>query len=430
MAWNEPGGGNNQQDPWSGGGRRRPGGNGGNGGDNGGNDGNNNGGGGNRGGGNQGPPDLDEALKKFQDKINRMLGGRGKRSGNGGASGNGASGGGKPRNPFVLPILVLIVAVVIWAGSGFHLIDQSERGVVFRLGKYTATLNPGLHWNPPIIDRVDNVNVTSIRSANQSDSMLTSDENIVRVSVSAQYVVSDAHAFLVNVNEPEMTLQNAMDSALRQEVGNMHLQEILTTGRDRLGQQVFDRLTAYMNAYGTGLRLQTINVESTSPPDQVQDAFDDVIRAREERQRSINQANAYSQAVVLEAKGQKQRLVEEANGYKAASVADATGQTNRFNSLLGEYRQAPDVTRERLYLETMTQVLSNTPKAFVDLGDSNAVTVLPLDQMQAGGNGGAQGGSSSISTQQLEQISRQVVDHMNSGSSQNTTRSTGLREGR
>lgn len=410
MAWNEPGGGNNQQDPWGGGGGRRPGGN-----------------GGNNGGGNQGPPDLDEALKKFQDKINRLLGGRGKRSGSGG--GDGAGGGGGKRNPFVLPILVLIVAAVIWAGSGFHLIDQSERGVVFRLGKYTDTLNPGLHWNPPIIDRVDNVNVTSIRSATQTDSMLTSDENIVRVSVSTQYVVSDAHAFLVNVNEPEMTLQNAMDSALRQEVGNMHLQEILTTGRDRLGQRIFDRLTAYMDAYGTGLRLQTVNVESTAPPDQVQNAFDDVIRAREERQRSINQANAYSQAVVLEAKGQKQRLVEEANGYKAAIVSDATGQTNRFNSLLGEYRQAPDVTRQRLYLETISQVLSNTPKALVDLGDSNAVTVLPLNQMQAGGNASGKSGSSSMSMQQLEQISRQVVDHMNSGSQQ-PTRSSSLREGR
>lgn len=409
MAWNEPGGGNNQQDPWGGGGGRRPSGN-----------------GGNNGGGNQGPPDLDEALKKFQDKINRLLGGRGKRSGSGGGEG---SGGGGKRNPFVLPILVLIVAVVIWAGSGFHLIDQSERGVVFRLGKYTDTLNPGLHWNPPIIDRVDNVNVTSIRSATQTDSMLTSDENIVRVSVSTQYVVSDAHAFLVNVNEPEMTLQNAMDSALRQEVGNMHLQEILTTGRDRLGQRIFDRLTAYMDAYGTGLRLQTVNVESTAPPDQVQNAFDDVIRAREERQRSINQANAYSQAVVLEAKGQRQRLIEEANGYKAAIVSDATGQTNRFNSLLGEYRQAPDVTRQRLYLETISKVLSNTPKALVDLGDSNAVTVLPLNQMQAGGNAGGKSDSSSMSMQQLEQISRQVVDHMNSGSQQ-PTRSSSLREGR
>lgn len=409
MAWNEPGGGNNQQDPWSGGGGRRPEGNGGN--------------GGNNGGKNQGPPDLDEALKKFQDRINRLLGGRGKRSGAGGGSG-----GGK-RNPFVLPILVVIVALVIWAGSGFHLIDQSERGVVFRFGKYTTTLNPGLHWNPPIVDHVENVNVTSIRSATQTDSMLTSDENIVRVSVSAQYVVSDAHAFLVNVNEPEMTLQNAMDSALRQEVGNMPLQEILTTGRDRLGQRVFDRLSAYMDAYGTGLRLQTVNVESTSPPDQVQDAFDDVIRAREERQRLINQANAYSQAVVLEAKGQKQRLVEEAQGYKAAAVSDATGQTNRFQSLLGEYQQAPDVTRERLYLETMSQVLSNTPKALVDLGDNNAVTVLPLNQMQSGGKSGSS--SSSMSMQELQQISRQVVDQMNSSSSsQSSSRSSSLREGR
>ncbi|WP_110666199.1 FtsH protease activity modulator HflK [Salinicola halophilus] len=414
MAWNEPGGGNNQQDPWGGGGGRRPSGNGGNNGNN----------------GNQGPPDLDEALKKFQDKIQRLLGGRGKRS-SGGDGGEPGGGGGK-RNPFILPVVVLVVAAVIWAASGFHLIDQSERGVVFRFGKYTQTLNPGLHWNPPIVDQVENVNVTSIRSANQSDSMLTSDENIVRVSVSAQYVVSDAHAFLVNVNQPEMTLQNAMDSALRQEVGNMPLQEILTTGRDRLGQRVFERLSAYMEAYGTGLRLQTVNVESTSPPDRVQDAFDDVIRAREERQRSINQANAYSQAVVLEAQGQKQRLLEEAQGYKAAIVADATGQTNRFNSLLGEYQQAPEVTRQRLYLETVSEVLSNTPKALVDLGDSEAVTVLPLNQMQSDGTSRGGNNASSMNLEQLQQISRQVVDHMNSSgsSSRQQTSGSSLREGR
>ncbi|WP_110688000.1 FtsH protease activity modulator HflK [Salinicola aestuarinus] len=412
MAWNEPGGGNNQQDPWGGGGGRRPNGNGGNNGNN----------------GNQGPPDLDEALKKFQDKINRLIGGRNKR---GGGDGGGSNGGGAKRNPFILPVIVLVVAAVIWAASGFHLIDQSERGVVFRFGKYTQTLNPGLHWNPPIVDQVANVNVTSIRSANQSDSMLTSDENIVRVSVSAQYVVGDAHAFLVNVNQPEMTLQNAMDSALRQEVGNMPLQEILTTGRDRLGQRIFERLGAYLDAYGTGLRLQTVNIESTSPPDRVQDAFDDVIRAREERQRSINQANAYSQAVVLQAQGQKQRLLEEAQGYKAALVSDATGQANRFNSLLGEYQQAPEVTRERLYLETVSEVLSKTSKALVDLGDSEAVTVLPLNQMGSGGQSRSGNSESSMSLEQLQQISRQVVD-MNSSESGSRQQSSGssLREGR
>lgn len=416
MAWNEPGGGgnNNQQDPWSGGGRR----------------GNGGGGNNNQGGG---PPDLDEVIRKLRNKLNGLTGRRsGPRSvdsGNGGDSGGGGKGGGL--SALVLPLAVLIIAAVIWAGAGFHLIDQSERGVVFRFGKYTNTIGPGLHWNPPLIDNVVSVNVTRIRSASQSDSMLTRDENIVQVTISAQYVVSDPHAFLVNVRGPEMTLQNAMDSALRQEVGNMNLQQILTTGREALAGDVYERLSSYLDAYGSGIRLQTVNMESTAPPDQVQDAFDDVIRAREEQQRLINRANAYRDAIIPEAEGNRQRLIEEAEGYRAAAVADAQGSANRFTSLLAEYQQAPEVTRERLYLETMSEVLGRTPKAMVDLGDdNNAVTVLPLNQMnlQGGGTSQSSDGSRQVEARQLEQISQQVVEQMRSSQSSNNGRIQ--REGR
>lgn len=418
MAWNEPGGGgnNNQQDPWSGGDRRGSG-----------------GGGNNQGGG---PPDLDEVIRKLRNKLNGLLGRRPLRSVNNNGDDNGGQqgGGGSGRSALLLPIVVLIVGAVVWAGSGFHLIDQSERGVVFRFGKYTNTIGPGLHWNPPLIDRVESVNVTRIRSASQTDSMLTRDENIVRVSISSQYVVSDPHAFLVNVRGPEMTLQNAMDSALRQEVGNMDLQQILTTGREELAGDIYDRLASYLEAYGTGIRLQTVNMESTSPPDQVQDAFDDVIRAREEQQRTINRANAYRDAILPEAEGQRQRMIEEAQGYKAAVVADAQGDANRFTSLLGEYEKAPDVTRQRLYLDTMTQILSNTPKALVDLGEGNdAVTVLPLNQMGRGGNSdnrSGDGNQSNVDARQLEQLSQQVVEHMRSNQQQNNGRNNSLREGR
>ncbi|WP_456267834.1 FtsH protease activity modulator HflK [Kushneria sp. AK178] len=416
MAWNEPGGGgnNNQQDPWSGGDRRGGGG------------GNNNQGG--------GPPDLDEVIRKLRNKLNGLLGRRQLRSvNNGDDNGGNHQGGGGGRSALLLPIIVLIVGGVVWAGSGFHLIDQSERGVVFRFGKYTNTIGPGLHWNPPLIDRVESVNVTRIRSASQTDSMLTRDENIVRVSISSQYVVSDPHAFLVNVRGPEMTLQNAMDSALRQEVGNMDLQQILTTGREELAGDIYDRLGSYLEAYGTGIRLQTVNMESTAPPDQVQDAFDDVIRAREEQQRTINRANAYRDAILPEAEGRRQRMIEEAQGYKAAVVADAQGETNRFVSLLGEYEKAPDVTRQRLYLDTMTEILANTPKALVDLGEGNdAVTVLPLNQMGRSGNSGNRNSDSSqsnVDARQLEQLSQQVVEHMRSNQQQNNGRSS-LREGR
>ena len=244
MAWNEPGGGN-QHDPWSGGGR-------GGGGDN--------GGGGNR-GGNQGPPDLDEALKKFQDKLNHMLGGRGGKGGKNGGGGRGGKGGGRPRNTFALPGLLLVIALGIWGAMGFYLVDQAERGVVLRFGEFQAVVGPGLHWNPPLIDDVRMVNVTRVRSLTQTQSMLTRDENIVEVEISAQYQVNDPRHFVLNVRNPELAIENALDSALRHVVGGTDMIDILTSGREILGSSVSSRLQTYLDSYGTGIRLQTVNIE-------------------------------------------------------------------------------------------------------------------------------------------------------------------------
>ncbi|WP_227370167.1 FtsH protease activity modulator HflK [Halomonas sp. M20] len=370
MAWNEPGGGGNQHDPWSGGGRRGSG----------------NGGGGNGGGNNQGPPDLDEALKKFQDKINKMLGGgRGKRGG----GGNGGTGGGK-RNVFALPGLLLIVALAIWAATGFYLVDQSERGVVLRFGKFQEIVNPGLHWNPPLIDDVRMVNVTRVRSITQTKSMLTQDENIVEVEMSAQYRVADPADFVLNVRNPDITIENALDSALRHVVGGTEMDQILTSGRELLADTVSTRLQTYLNNYNIGVTIQTINVESTSAPDAVQEAFDDVIKAREDRQRSINQAIGYANAIIPVAQGQAQRMIEQAQGYRESVVADAQGNSNRFNSLLSEYRNAPQIMRDRMYIETMSEVLSSTSKVLVDISESSPLMVLPLDQLQKNQGGSAE----------------------------------------
>nr|WP_299242391.1 FtsH protease activity modulator HflK [uncultured Halomonas sp.] len=372
MAWNEPGGGGNQHDPWSGGGRRGSG----------------NGGGGNGGGNNQGPPDLDEALKKFQDKINKMLGGgRGKRGGGGG--GNGGTGGGR-RNVFALPGLLLIVALAIWAATGFYLVDQSERGVVLRFGKFQEIVNPGLHWNPPLIDDVRMVNVTRVRSITQTKSMLTQDENIVEVEMSAQYRVADPADFVLNVRNPDITIENALDSALRHVVGGTEMDQILTSGRELLADTVSTRLQTYLNNYNIGVTIQTINVESTSAPDAVQEAFDDVIKAREDRQRSINQAIGYANAIIPVAQGQAQRMIEQAQGYRESVVADAQGNSNRFNSLLSEYRNAPQIMRDRMYIETMSEVLSSTSKVLVDISESSPLMVLPLDQLQKNQGGSAE----------------------------------------
>ncbi|MBB3231017.1 FtsH protease activity modulator HflK [Halomonas stenophila] len=407
MAWNEPGGGN-QHDPWSGGGRR------------GGN------GGGGKGGGNPGPPDLDEALKKFQDKLNSMLGGRGKRGGSGGSGGSG-----KPRNAFALPGLLLIVALAIWAASGFYLVDQSERGVVLRFGEFQEVVTPGLQWNPPLIDDVRMVNVTRVRSITQTQSMLTQDENIVSVEISAQYQVADPRGYVLNVRNPELSLENALDSALRHVVGGTDMIDILTSGREILGSSVTSRLQSYLDSYGTGILLQTLNVESTSPPDAVQDAFDDVIRAREDRQRTINQAMAYANAVIPAAQGQAQRLVEQGQGYRESVVAEAEGQANRFNALLTQYQDAPAIMRERLYLDTISEVYGETSKVMVDVDGDSPLMVLPMDRLSRGLTGTAsQGGddSESLDPQLLERLrgSQSSADSGNRNTSSNGIR----REGR
>lgn len=406
MAWNEPGGGN-QHDPWSGGGRG--------------------GNGGGKGGGNQGPPDLDEALKKFQDKLNGMLGGRGgKRGGSGGKGG-----GGKPRNAFTLPGLLIVVALAIWAASGFYLVDQSERGVVLRFGKFQEVVTPGLQWNPPLIDDVRMVNVTRVRSLTQTQSMLTQDENIVSVEISAQYQVADPRAYVLNVRNPELSLENALDSALRHVVGGTDMIDILTSGREILGSSVASRLQSYLDNYGTGILLQTLNVESTSPPDAVQDAFDDVIRAREDRQRTINQALAYANAVIPAAQGQAQRLVEQGQGYRESVVAEAEGQASRFNAILTEYRDAPEIMRERLYLDTMSEVYGETAKVMVDVAENSPLMVLPLERLSGAGGSGASAqdrGDESLDPRVLERLGSTQSSSSSSGNSSN---SNGIRrEGR
>ncbi|WP_027961926.1 FtsH protease activity modulator HflK [Halomonas halodenitrificans] len=413
MAWNEPGGGGNQHDPWSGGGRRGGG----------------SGGGGN-GGGNQ-PPDLDEALKKFQDKLNGMLGGRGGKK-KGGSGGKG--GGGKPRNAFTLPGLLIVVALAIWAASGFYLVDQSERGVVLRFGKFQEVVTPGLQWNPPLIDDVRMVNVTRVRSLTQTQSMLTRDENIVEVEISAQYQVADPRDFMLNVRNPQLSIENALDSALRHVVGGTDMIDILTSGREILGSSVASRLQTYQDNYGTGIRLQTINIESTSAPDQVIDAFDDVIRAREDRQRTINQGMAYANAIIPEAQGQAQRIVEQGQGYRESVVAEARGQANRFTALLDQYEDTPSIMRERLYLDAISEVFGNTSKVMVDVADDAPLMYLPLDKMGQGGTGAAQqqGEQGELDPRVLERLRGSQGGASSSSTSTSNSSNTGgiRREGR
>ena len=341
MAWNEPGGGNNKpKDPW--------------------------------GGGDQGPPDLDEALKKLQDKLGGMFGG-------GGSSGGG-SGGSSGISGAFLGVLAA-GALLIWGLMGFYQVDQQERGVVLRLGKSHEIVQPGLQWNPPLIDDVTRVNTTKVRAASLREIMLTQDENIVEVKLSAQYVINDPEKFVLRVRDPERSLQHAAQSALRHVVGGTSMDLVLTEGRAQIAIDVHKRLQEYLDIYETGILVSKVTVDESKPPTQVQAAFDDVIKAREDEERVKNEAQAYANGIVPEARGAAQRQIEEANAYKEQVVANAEGEAERFNRLLTEYRKAPEVTRERLYLDAVQAVYTQTSKVMVDVEGGNNLMYLPLDKL-------------------------------------------------
>ncbi|MDX9874624.1 MAG: FtsH protease activity modulator HflK [Spongiibacteraceae bacterium] len=340
MAWNEPGGG--KKDPW--------------------------------GGDNQGPPDLDEAFKKLQDKLNNMFGG--KRGGR--AGGSGSDGG--SFNPRLLLVVLGVVAVLYFL-MGFYQVDQQERAVVLRFGKYLETVQPGLHWNWPLIDNVQKVNVTKMRSVGHRSQMLTEDENIIDIAISVQYVVDDPQSFLLRVRAPEASLEQAMESALRHVVGSTTMDQAITEGREQIAVETQARLQQYVDRYETGIRVSKVNIESAQAPAQVQEAFDDVTRAKEDRERLKNQAEAYANSIIPEARGQAQRIIEEANGYREQSISAAQGEAARFTQLLTEYQKAPEVTRERLYIEALQDVMSKASKVIVDVEGGNNLLYLPLDKL-------------------------------------------------
>ncbi|MEN5035475.1 FtsH protease activity modulator HflK [Pseudomonas sp. TWI929] len=354
MAWNEPGGNSNNQDPW--GGRR---------------------GGGGGGGDKKGPPDLDEAFRKLQDSLNGMFGSGKKR---GGADRNAGKGGG-----LGLLGIGLAVLAAIWLYSAVYVVDEQEQAVVLRFGKYYETVGPGLNIYFPPIDRKYMENVTRERAYTKQGQMLTEDENIVEVPLTVQYKISNLQDFVLNVDQPEVSLQHATDSALRHVVGSTSMDQVLTEGREQMAVDIRERLQRFLDNYRTGISVTQVNVQSAAAPREVQEAFDDVIRAREDEQRARNQAESYANGVVPEARGQAQRIIEDANGYRDEVIARAKGEADRFTKLLGEYRKAPDVTRQRLYLETMQEVYSKSSKVMVATKDGQSnLLYLPLDKMVEG----------------------------------------------
>ena len=398
MAWNEPGGNRNDNDPW--------------------------GTGGGRGGNDQGPPDLDEALKKGLDKLNRMLGGKGGNSGN---SGGGKSSGGGGFGAILAIVAILAVGYVVF--QSFYTVDEQERAVVLRFGEYNRTEMPGLRFKVPLIDNVTKVRVTNVRSAESTGQMLTQDENLVSVDLQVQYRVSNARDYVLNVRDSNQALAFATDSALRHEVGSATLDAVLTEGRVELAVNVEQRLQSFLKEYGAGLEIVRVNVESTQPPEPVQDAFREVQRAREDEQRLIEEAQTYRNKVVPEARGQAQRMIEEASAYKSQVVERAQGETARYLDLLGVYKTSPEVTRERMYLQAMENVLASTSKVLVDTKSGDNMMYLPLDRLtgktasNAAGRKESAGDAGSLTGQvDIQSLTDEVLRELRNRQSTNNTR--------
>ena len=341
MAWNEPGNNGKDRDPWGNNGK------------------------------NQGPPDLDEMLRKVSRRFGGLFGG-------------GKSGGDVGK--FGLSI-ALVVAVVVWVVSGFYTIREAERGVVLRFGEYSHNVDPGLRWKPTFIDRVIPVDVESVRSLPASGFMLTQDENVVRVEMDVQYRVVDPEQYLFSVTNADESLSQATDSALRYVVGHTKMDDVLTTGREKVRQETWQVIDGIIEPYQMGLQIVDVNFLPARPPEEVKDAFADAISAQEDEQRFIREAEAYAREVEPKARGQVKRLEQEAEGYKSQIVLKAKGEVARFNELLPQYQSAPELTRERIYLETMEELYQQANKVLVDMpAGNNSMIYLPLDKLSGKAN--------------------------------------------
>ena len=350
MAWNQPGGGD--KDPW---GKRKSSGS---------------------------SPDLDQWLRDLQNRVRGIFG-------SGGGDGTGIGIG-----------LILIVALLVWLATGFYVVQQGEKGVVLRFGAKTEITEAGLHWRLPFpVERVEKVNVEKVstieigyRSNPRSGSknkvakealMLTQDENIIDIEFAVQYKIKDAAAFLFNVKDSENTIAQATESAVREVVGKSTLDFALTEGRDEVARASKDLLQAILDRYQAGIHVVAVETQKAQPPEEVKSAFDDAVKAREDEQRLKNEAEAYANDIIPRARGSAARLVQEAEGYKASTIARADGDARRFTQVANEYVKAPAVTRERMYIETMEQVMSNTSKVFIDQKGGNNLIYLPLDKLMA-----------------------------------------------
>jgi len=349
MPWNEPGrgSGGGDRDPW-------------------------------KGGNGQQPPDLDEVFANVQRRLKKIMGGSGGGDGKGSRNSGGPSMGGL--------FMLVGVLVLIWvAWNSIHIIDESERGVVLRFGQYSRTLSPGFNLTlPRPIEEVITVNVSRVSSLENQSRMLTGDENLIDLAFAVQYRIIEPEKFLFNVANPVESLAHASDSAIREVVGTNNMDFILEIGRGQIAIESQQLLEEILARYDPGIEITSFNLQEVRPPGQVRAAFDDVVRAREDQIRFANEAQAYANQVVPEARGRAARILEEAQGYREAIVARATGESDRFVAILQEYSRAPEVTRERLYLESIETIYERSAKVLLDAESNNNLLYLPLDRLRGG----------------------------------------------
>ena len=391
MAWNEPGDDDKKKDPW-------------------GNNGNQN--------GNQGPPDLDEALEKLKESFAGLFGGKSKKT-NGGASG----GTGNSGSNGMFAAVVGIALIVVLGFNSVYTVNEQERGIILRFGAYHTTVEPGLQFKIPLVDQVLIANVTRVRDSRHTETMLTEDENIIDVSLTIQYVVTDPKKYLLRVKNPEQVLANAVESALRHVVGTSKMDAVITEGRGAVAIDVQQKLQQSLNTYSTGLEVSNVNIEEAKPPREVQAAFDDVIKAKEDKTRYINQSETYANGILPIARGQAQRQIEEAKAYQQQVVAKANGEADRFENLLAAYKTAPEVTRERLYIDAMQSVLSNSSKIMMNVEGSGNMIYLPLDKLMSERASSASGGAgTTLTSDQIRELSNQIENQIRSRQTSTRTR--------
>lgn len=355
MSWNEPGG--SKKDPWSGRDQQET------------------------------SPDLEEVMRGLQEKLGRLFGG-------------GSPGPGGRYAPMHTVAFIFAIILIIWGLTGIYLVDEGSRGVVTRFGQYVDTTMPGLHWHMPApIEKVEVVNMEQqrfleigYRSGGRQQSMgsvpkealmLTQDENIIDIRLAVQYQIKDAQAYLFNVADPDVTLKQVIESAQRAVIGKNTMDFVLTEGRGHIAEEIKSEIQQTLDQYQTGIRVSNVNLVDAQPPEEVQSAFEDAIKAREDEQRLKNEAEAYANEVVPKARGASARLLEESEAYKQRAIAKAEGETSRFQQLLAEYEKSPEVTRERMYLDAMQEVFSDAGGTLlVDVKGSNNLLYLPIDKLQ------------------------------------------------